>query len=179
MARGVPQGLADLERWGCPFARDADGRISQRFFGAHTYRRTAFAGDYTGLEVQLALLRRATELHLNIVDTIYVTRLLVHEGRVFGSYGFDETTGSRVNIHAAAVILAAGGHTRIWRRTSSRRDKNTGDTFRLAGLAGARLRDAELVRFHPSGILEPEDMAGTLVSEAARGEGGILRNVNG
>ena len=74
------------------------------------------------------------------------------------------------------MILAAGGHTRIWRRTSSRRDENTGDAFRLAVEAGACIRDPELVQFHPSGLIEPEHAAGTLVSEAARGEGGILRN---
>ena len=86
------------------------------------------------------------------------------------------TTGTRYVIHADAVILAAGGHTRIWRRTSSRRDENTGDSFRLAVEAGGRIRDPELVQFHPSGLIEPENAAGTLVSEAARGEGGILRN---
>jgi succinate dehydrogenase / fumarate reductase flavoprotein subunit len=98
---------------------------------------------------------------------------------VFGAYGFDLGDGGRYVVHADAVILAAGGHTRIWRRTSSRRDENTGDSFRLAVLAGARLRDPELVQFHPSGILAPENAAGTLVSEAARGEGGILRNAAG
>jgi succinate dehydrogenase / fumarate reductase flavoprotein subunit len=82
-------------------------------------------------------------------------------------------------VHADAVILAAGGHNRIWRRTSSRRDENTGDSFRLAVLAGGRLRDPELVQFHPSGIIEPQNAAGTLISEAARGEGGILRNALG
>ncbi|NKF15264.1 FAD-binding protein, partial [Rhizobium phaseoli] len=87
--------------------------------------------------------------------------------------------GTRYLIHADAVILAAGGHNRIWRRTSSRRDENTGDSFRLAVDAGARLRDPELVQFHPSGIIEPENAAGTLISEAARGEGGILRNALG
>ncbi|MGO2049852.1 MAG: FAD-binding protein, partial [Microbacterium sp.] len=71
------------------------------------------------------------------------------------------------------------GHNRIWRRTSSRRDENTGDSFRLAVEAGGRLRDPELVQFHPSGIIEPENAAGTLISEAARGEGGILRNALG
>ncbi|MCB7136823.1 L-aspartate oxidase [Cellulosimicrobium marinum] len=179
VTRGAARGIEDLERWGMPFARQADGRISQRFFGAHTYRRTAFAGDYTGLEIQRTLVRRASELHVPILDTVYVTRILTAGGRVFGAYGFDVTDGTRVTIHADAVILAAGGHTRIWRRTSSRRDENTGDAWRLAVLAGARLRDAELVQFHPSGIVEPEDAAGTLVSEAARGEGGILRNALG
>ena len=179
VTEGAAQGIADLERYGMPFAREADGRISLRFFGAHTYRRTAFAGDYTGLEIQRALVNRAAQLPVRILDSVYVTRLLVADNVVFGAYGFDLETGDRYVIHADAVILAAGGHTRIWRRTSSRRDENTGDSWRLACEAGCRIRDPELVQFHPSGLLEPEDKAGTLVSEAARGEGGILRNAQG
>jgi succinate dehydrogenase / fumarate reductase flavoprotein subunit len=177
---GAARGIDDLERYGMPFAREADGRISQRFFGAHTWRRTAFAGDYTGLEIQRTLVNRAAQLRIPILDSVYVTRILVNEdGAVFGAYGFDVEDGTRHLIHADAVILAAGGHTRIWRRTSSRRDENTGDSFRLAVEAGARLRDPELVQFHPSGIIEPENAAGTLISEAARGEGGILTNALG
>ncbi|GAA2898670.1 FAD-binding protein [Microbacterium esteraromaticum] len=179
VARGAARGIEDLERWGMPFAREGDGRISQRFFGAHRYRRTAYAGDYTGLEIQRTLMRRAAELSVPIIDTVYITRILVADGTVFGAYGFDVVDGTPVVIHADAVILAAGGHTRIWRYTSSRRDENTGDSFRLAALAGARIRDAELVQFHPSGLIEPDDAAGTLVSEAARGEGGILTNALG
>ncbi|WP_129787781.1 FAD-binding protein [Promicromonospora panici] len=179
VAQGAAQGIADLERYGMAFAREDDGRISQRFFGAHTYRRTAFAGDYTGLEIQRSLVDRATRLDVPILDSVYVTRILVQDGAVFGAYGFDLNDGTPYLIHADAVILAAGGHNRIWRRTSSRRDENTGDSFRLAVEAGARLRDPELVQFHPSGILEPENAAGTLISEAARGEGGILRNALG
>src|SRR5690606_13345331 len=95
------------------------------------------------------------------------------------AYGFDLNDGARYVIHADAVVLASGGHTRIWRHTSSRRDENTGDSFRLAVEAGGRVRDPELVQFHPSGLIEPENAAGTLVSEAARGEGGILRNALG
>lgn len=170
------ESIADLERWGMAFAREQDGRISQRFFGAHTFRRTAFAGDYTGLELQRTLVDRAQQLAVSIHDSVYITRLLVRDNVVFGAYGFDLRDGTRYTIHADAVILAAGGHTRIWRHTSSRRDENTGDSFRLALEAGGRIRDPELVQFHPSGLLEPEDAAGTLVSEAARGEGGILRN---
>jgi succinate dehydrogenase / fumarate reductase flavoprotein subunit len=174
---GAARGIEDLERYGMPFAREEDGRISQRFFGAHTYRRTAFAGDYTGLEIQRTLINRAAQLNVPILDTVYVTRILVNDdGVVFGAYGFDLEDGTRYLIHADAVILAAGGHNRIWRRTSSRRDENTGDSFRLAVEAGGRLRDPELVQFHPSGIIEPESAAGTLISEAARGEGGILTN---
>jgi succinate dehydrogenase / fumarate reductase flavoprotein subunit len=176
VTEGAARGIADLERYGMPFAREADGRISQRFFGAHTWRRTAFSGDYTGLEIQRTLVNRAEQLGIPILDTVHITRLLVRDNAVFGAYGFDVNDGSRHVIHADAVILATGGHTRIWRHTSSRRDENTGDSFRLAVLAGARIRDPELVQFHPSGLIEPENAAGTLVSEAARGEGGKLLN---
>ncbi len=176
VTRGAEQGIRDLERYGMTFAREDDGRISQRFFGAHTFRRTAFAGDYTGLEIQRTLVNRAEQLNIPILEEVYITRLLVRDNQVFGAYGFDINSGTRYLIHADAVILAAGGHTRIWRRTSSRRDENTGDAFRLAVDAGARLRDPELIQFHPSGIIEPENAAGTLISEAARGEGGTLRN---
>jgi succinate dehydrogenase / fumarate reductase flavoprotein subunit len=180
VTREAARGIEDLERYGMHFNREADGRVSQRYFGAHRYRRTAFAGDYTGLEIQRALVDRATrQLNVEILDSVYVTRLLVADGTVFGAYGFDVVDGSRYLIHSDAVILATGGHTRIWRHTSSRRDENTGDSMRLAVEAGARLRDPELVQFHPSGLVEPEDAAGTLVSEAARGEGGVLTNALG
>lgn len=176
---GAARGIEDLVRYGMRFARETDGRISQRFFGAHTFRRTSYAGDYTGLEIQRALVNRASELRVPVMDTVYISRLLTTDNTVFGAYGFDLNDGTRYIIHADAVILAAGGHTRIWRHTSSRRDENTGDSFRLAVLAGGRIRDPELVQFHPSGLVEPENVAGTLVSEAARGEGGILRNALG
>ncbi|SEH52961.1 succinate dehydrogenase / fumarate reductase flavoprotein subunit [Mycolicibacterium rutilum] len=176
VTEGAAESIRDLERYGMAFAREQDGRISQRFFGAHTFRRTAFAGDYTGLELQRTLVKQVARLYIPILDSVYVTKLLVRDNVIFGAYGFDLTDGTRCTIHADAVILATGGHTRIWRRTSSRRDENTGDSFRLAVEAGGRIRDPELVQFHPSGLIEPEDSAGTLVSEAARGEGGILRN---
>lgn len=176
VTEGAAESIRDLERWGMAFARERDGRISQRFFGAHTFRRTAFAGDYTGLELQRTLVQRTAQLAIPVLNSVYITKLLVRDKVIFGAYGFDLQDGTRYTIHADAVILATGGHTRIWRRTSSRRDENTGDSFRLALEAGGRIRDPELVQFHPSGLIEPEDSAGTLVSEAARGEGGILRN---
>ncbi|HET6986239.1 MAG TPA: FAD-binding protein, partial [Kribbella sp.] len=89
VTEGAARGIADLESYGMPFAREADGRISQRFFGAHTYRRTAFAGDYTGLEIQRTLINRAVQLGVPILDTVYVTRILVRDNAVFGAYGFD------------------------------------------------------------------------------------------
>jgi succinate dehydrogenase / fumarate reductase flavoprotein subunit len=179
VTEGAERGIQDLERYGMPFAREDYGRISLRFFGAHKYRRTAFAGDYTGLEIQRTLVNRAAQLDIPILDNVYITKILVTGNVVFGAYGFDLENGTRYLIHADAVILAAGGHNRIWRRSSSRRDENTGDSFRLAVEAGGRLRDPEMVQFHPSGILEPQNAAGTLISEAARGEGGVLRNALG
>jgi succinate dehydrogenase / fumarate reductase, flavoprotein subunit len=179
LAREAPRAIDDLVRWGARFAREDDGRLTQRFFGAHRYRRTCFAGDYTGREIQRVLVERAAAVGVETRDDVYITRLLVHDGRVFGAYGFDVGDGSRWLIVADAVVLAAGGHTRIWRRSSSRRDENTGDAMRLAVEAGCRLQDMELVQFHPTGMVHPEQSAGTLVTEAVRGEGGILRNALG
>jgi succinate dehydrogenase / fumarate reductase flavoprotein subunit len=179
LCRGAPDAIEDLVRYGAQFDREDDGRLTQRYFGAHRWRRTCFAGDYTGREIQRTLVRRAAELGAAIRDDVYVTRLLVHDGRAFGAYGFDVEDGSRWVIVADAVVLAAGGHTRIWRRSSSRRDENTGDAMHLAAEAGCRLRDMEFVQFHPTGMVFPEESAGTLVTEAVRGEGGILRNAAG
>jgi succinate dehydrogenase / fumarate reductase flavoprotein subunit len=179
LCRKAPRAIDDLVRWGGRLAREEDGRLTQRFFGAHRYRRTCFAGDYTGREIQRVLVERAAAVGVQMRDDVYVTRLLVHENRVFGAYGFDVDDGSRCLIVADAVVLAAGGHTRIWRRSSSRRDENTGDAMRLAAEAGCRLRDMELVQFHPTGMVFPEESAGTLVTEAVRGEGGTLRNAEG
>ena len=179
LCREAPQAIDDLVRWGARLAREEDGRLTQRFFGAHRYRRTCFTGDYTGREIQRVLVERAAAVGVQMRDDVYVTRLLVHENSVFGAYGFDVDDGSRCLIVADAVVLAAGGHTRIWRRSSSRRDENTGDAMRLAAEAGCRLRDMELVQFHPTGMVFPEESAGTLVTEAVRGEGGILRNALG
>ena len=179
LCREAPHAIEDLVRYGAQFAREDDGRLTQRYFGAHRWRRTCFAGDYTGREIQRTLVRRAAEVGVAMRDDVYITRLLVLEGRVFGAYGFDVEDGSRWVIVADAVVLAAGGHTRIWRRSSSRRDENTGDAMRLAAEAGCRLRDMEFVQFHPTGMVFPEESAGTLVTEAVRGEGGILRNAAG
>ncbi len=179
LVRGAPDALDDLIAYGAQFQRDEEGELVQRFFGAHTYKRTCYAGDHTGREIQNTLVRRASSLRIDFNDRVYVTSLLVHDGRVFGAYGFDVTDGHRCVFLADAVILAAGGHTRVYRRSSSRRDENNGDAMRLASEAGARLRDMELVQFHPSGMVVPEEHAGELVSEAVRGEGGLLTNSEG
>ncbi len=179
LVEGAPRAIDELVRWGARFQREADGRLSQRFFGAHTWRRTCFAGDYTGREIQMSLVRRATELPIDFNDRLVITRLLEAGGRVFGAYGFDVETGAPHVVYADSVVLATGGHTRVYRRSSSRRDENLGEGMRLALQAGGKLQDMELVQFHPTGMVAPEDAAGTLVTEAVRGEGGILRNADG
>src|SRR6201988_92306 len=120
VTEGAADSIRDLERWGMAFARERDGRISQRFFGAHTFRRTAFAGDYTGLELQRALVSRPAQLAIPILHSIYITKLLVRDNVIFGAYGFNLQDGTRYTIKSDAVILASGWHTRIWRRSSSR-----------------------------------------------------------
>ena len=171
--------VRELADWGCEFARTPDGELDQRFFGAHRWRRTCYAGDFTGRAIQRTVARRGTELGIRVEEDQYVSRLLVADGACFGALAFDLHTGERTVHLADTVILATGGHTRLWRRSSSRRDENYGDGLRLALDAGCRLMDMELVQFHPTGMVHPEEAAGMLVTEAVRGEGGILRNALG
>ncbi|MEU9317274.1 FAD-binding protein [Streptomyces sp. NPDC048295] len=172
VARYAEQGSQDMGRHGPHPERR--GQVPRR--SGHAHDSTTCAGQQAGPGVHRALTIRAAELGIPVVTGVYVTRLLVDDGTVFGAYGFDLVDGSRYLMHADAVILATGGHTRIWRRTSSRRDESGGDAFRLATEAGARLRDPELVQFHPLGLVGPEHAAGLLLDEAARGEGGVLLN---
>lgn len=175
----APAAVLELADQGCSFARTADGSLDQRFFGAHTYRRTCYAGDYTGRAIVRTLGSVVTDLGIMFMPGQYVSRLLVSDGTCFGAFAFDLMTGERTAFLADAVVLATGGHTRLWRRSSSRRDENYGEGMALALMAGCRLSDMELVQFHPTGMVAPEDVAGTLVTEAVRGEGGILRNASG
>jgi succinate dehydrogenase / fumarate reductase flavoprotein subunit len=176
MAREAPDAVRELADWGCQFARLDDGRLDQRFFGAHKYRRTCYAGDYTGRAILYTLAGKAQQLGIPVIEDQYVSRLLVADGVCFGAYGFDLVSGERTVFEADAVVLAAGGHTRLWRRSSSRRDENYGEGMFLALEASCRLMDMELVQFHPTGMVMPEEVAGTLVTEAVRGEGGHLYN---
>ena len=176
MAREAPDAVRELAAWGCRFATLEDGRLDQRFFGAHKYRRTCYAGDYTGRAILYTLATKVQEMGIPVIEDQYVSRLLVADSVCFGAYGFDLVSGERTVFEADAVILATGGHTRLWRRSSSRRDENYGEGMFLALDAGCRLMDMELVQFHPTGMLTPEEMAGTLVTEAVRGEGGRLYN---
>ena len=179
MAREAPAAIQELTDWGCPFARTGDGELDQRFFGAHKYRRTCYAGDYTGRAMLYTLADKVAELGIPIHEDRYVSRLLVEDGRCFGALAFDLHSGERTVYLADAVILATGGHTRLWRKSTSRRDENTGDGMYLALEAGCELADMELVQFHPTGMVHPEEWAGTLVTEAVRGEGGRLYNSDG
>jgi succinate dehydrogenase / fumarate reductase flavoprotein subunit len=179
MALESPDAVAELAAWGCEFARTEDGDLDQRFFGAHRWRRTCFAGDFTGRAIMRAVAAKAAALRIRVEEDQYVSRLLVADGRCFGALAFDLHTGERTVHLADAVILATGCHTRIWRRSSSRRDENYGDGMRMALDAGCRLMDMELVQFHPTGMVFPEEAAGTLVTEAVRGEGGRLYNARG
>ena len=179
MAKESPMLVEEIDEWGANFVKLPNGKIDQRFFGAHTYRRTCYSGDYTGRSILFALLNKVKSLNIPILDSQYVSDLLVEDGVCFGAMAFDIQSGERTVFLADSVIIAAGGHTRLWRKSSSRRNENTGDGFHLALKAGCRLSDMEMVQFHPTGMVIPEEMAGTLVTEAVRGEGGKLLNSEG
>ena len=179
MAKESPMLVEEIDEWGANFAKLPNGKIDQRFFGAHTYRRTCYSGDYTGRSILFALLNKVKSLNIPILDSQYVSDLLVEDDVCFGAMAFDIQSGERTVFLADSVIIAAGGHTRLWRKSSSRRNENTGDGFHLALKAGCKLSDMEMVQFHPTGMVIPEEMAGTLVTEAVRGEGGKLLNNEG
>ena len=179
MAKESPQCVAEIDRWGANFVKTKNGLIDQRFFGAHSYRRTCYAGDYTGQAILKTLVDKVTRLHIPIKDTEYVTGLLVENNICFGAVTFNIKTGNKTVLLADSVVLATGGHTRIWKRSSSRKHENHGDGLYLGLNVGCQLIDMEMVQFHPTGMLSPEEHAGTLVTEAVRGEGGQLLNSKG
>ena len=179
MAKEAPSIIREIDDWGANFAKLKNGKIDQRFFGAHTHRRTCYSGDYTGRSILMTLIKKVNSLRIPVYDSQYVTELLVQNEICFGAMTFDIKNGERTVFLADSVILAAGGHTRIWRKSSSRRNENTGDGFYLGLKAGCILKDMELVQFHPTGMIIPEEIAGTLVTEAVRGEGGTLTNSKG
>jgi succinate dehydrogenase / fumarate reductase flavoprotein subunit len=179
LAREAPERVLELWDWGCPFSLTEDGSLNQRYFGAQSFRRTCFAGDTTGEAILSTLVAKAREEGVPYREDVYVTKLLKSGGRVNGAAGFDLGSGRKLLFGARAVVLAAGGYTSIYRRGSSRPDENNGDAMALAYEAGAALKDMEFVQFHPTGMVEPEEMDGRLVTEAVRGEGGRLYNVEG
>ena len=179
MAKEAPLLVKEIDKWGANFAKLKNGKLDQRFFGAHKYRRTCYSGDFTGLAILKALLKKSDMLKIPIYDNQYVTELLISENTCFGAISFNLFSSERTVHFADAVILCTGGHTRLWKKSSSRKNENTGDGYYLALKAGCNLIDMEMVQFHPSGMVLPEEIEGTLVTEAVRGEGGRLINNKG
>jgi succinate dehydrogenase / fumarate reductase flavoprotein subunit len=179
LCRRAPDRIRELAEWGMNFARTDDGAINQRYFGAQSFRRTCFVGDRTGEALMETLVQKAMDLEVPYRENLYITDVVTQNGRAAGAVGFDMDSGEPVAFDADAVVLAAGGHTSLYRRSSSRRDENTGDAQALAFNAGVPLRDMEFVQFHPTGKVKPEAEAGHLVTEAVRGEGGRLYNTDG
>jgi len=179
MARESPSLVKEIDNWGANFAKLKNGELDQRFFGAHKYRRTCYSGDFTGLSILKTLLKKSDELKIPIYDNQYVTELLIKENTCFGVMSFNLSTSERTVHFADAVILCTGGHTRLWKKSSSRKNENTGDGYYLGLKGGCELIDMEMVQFHPSGMVLPEEIEGTLVTEAVRGEGGKLINNKG
>jgi len=173
----APRRMEDLLRWGAVFDMTGDDRLAQRPFGGQRFPRTCFAGDRSGHELILTLVERIADCDVNIFPDVTVTDLLVSEGRVCGAAGLDRA-GHLVTVHADATILAAGGGTRVY-DISTNSAAGTGDGFAMAYRAGAELIDMEMVQFHPTGLVYPPDVRGRLVTEAVRGEGGILLNADG
>lgn len=179
LCKESPKAITEIAEWGCPFAKLENGKLAQRYFGAHKYRRTCYAGDWTGRAILYTLVDKVESLGIPIIEHQYVWSLLHHDHQCFGAVAFDMQSGE-ITIHQAdAVILATGGHTRLWLKSSSRKGENTGNGMHLALKAGASLGDMELVQFHPTGMTHPDDWVGTLVTEAVRGEGGRLFNSKG
>ncbi len=179
MAKESPSLVQEIDKWGANFAKLKNGELDQRFFGAHKYRRTCYSGDFTGLSILKTLLKKSDELNIPIYDNQYVTELLIKGNTCFGAMSFNLSTSERTVHFADAVILCTGGHTRLWKKSSSRKNENTGDGYYLGLKAGCELIDMEMVQFHPSGMVLPEEIEGTLVTEAVRGEGGKLINNKG
>jgi succinate dehydrogenase / fumarate reductase flavoprotein subunit len=177
-AKEAPERVLELEEYGAVFDRTPEGLIAQRPFGGHTYRRLNHVGDRTGLE----LIRTVQDKAVSLKPTFYMeytcTRLLKHNGRVVGAFGYNRHNGELVVFKAKAVILATGGWGRMYKFTSNSWE-GTGDGAGMAFEAGAELMDMEMVQFHPTGMLWPPGVRGILVTEAVRGEGGILRNSRG
>jgi succinate dehydrogenase / fumarate reductase flavoprotein subunit len=177
-AKEAPDRVRELELWGAVFDRTRDGRILQRPFGGHTYPRLAHVGDRTGLEMIRTLQDRAVAAGIKVYMECTITHLLARPDRVKGAFGYWRTTGQTVLFPAKAIVLATGGIGRAYQVTSNSWEYS-GDGQALAYLAGAELIDMEFVQFHPTGMVWPPGVRGLLVTEAVRGEGGILRNRDG
>jgi succinate dehydrogenase / fumarate reductase flavoprotein subunit len=177
-AKDAPERVRELEDWGAVFDRTRDGLINQRNFGGHRFPRLAHVGDRTGLELirtlQDAGVHNGIDFHMECIGV----DLALDGGRVAGMLAYWRDTGRFVLFKAPAVIFATGGAGKAWRVTSNSWEY-TGDGFGMAYRAGAELMDMEFNQFHPTGMVWPPSVRGTLVTEGVRGEGGILKNSEG
>jgi L-aspartate oxidase len=171
-----PKYIIELIEWGTEFDR-AGTKLAFTREAAHSRSRILHAhGDSTGREISRALLARAHKIpNLHLRAHAFTTELIVESGRAVGLRFIDETDGSLHEVRAGAVLLATGGLGQIYRETTNP-DVATGDGMAIAYEAGAVLSDMEFVQFHPT-ALAVKGAPRFLLSEALRGEGGILRNI--
>jgi succinate dehydrogenase / fumarate reductase flavoprotein subunit len=174
-AQEAPDRVRELELWGALFDRTDSGAILQRAFGGHTYKRLCHVGDRTGLELSRTLQDRGVQLGFDVYMECTVTRLLTDGGRIAGAFAYWRENGRFIVFKAKSIVIATGGIGKAWPVTSNSWEY-TGDGMTLAYEAGAELMDMEFVQFHPTGMVWPPGVQGLLVTEAVRGEGGILRN---
>ncbi|KRT77185.1 MAG: fumarate reductase flavoprotein subunit [Armatimonadetes bacterium CSP1-3] len=173
--REAPAELLQLEHWGCPWSREPDGSVAVRPFGGMQKERTWFAADKTGFHLLHTLFQTSLQFSsIRRYDEWFATRLVVENGRCQGVVAIELRTGQIRLISAGAVILATGGAGRIFPFTTNGAIC-TGDGMALAYRAGVPLKDMEFVQYHPTGL----PGTGILITEAARGEGGILVNKDG
>ncbi len=177
-AQEAPERVRELEQWGALFDRTQDGRILQRAFGGHSFKRLCHVGDRTGLEMIRTLQDRGVQLGFDVFMECAIIRLLTDGDRICGAFGYWRETGRFVIFKAKSIVIATGGIGKAWRVTSNSWEY-TGDGMSLAYEAGAELLDMEFVQFHPTGMVWPPGVQGILVTEAVRGEGGMLRNKSG
>lgn len=177
-AREAPDRILELEAWGALFDRTKDGKILQRHFGGHRYRRLAHVGDRTGLEMIRTLQDHGIHQGIDFHMECTVLDLLKDGDRISGAFGYDREKGRFIVFEASAVVLATGGIGRAFKVTSNSWEY-TGDGQTLAYDSGAELIDMEFVQFHPTGMVWPPSVKGILVTEGVRGEGGVLRNSEG
>src|SRR2546427_4546151 len=167
--------VRELEAWGALFDRTKDGRILQRNFGGHKYPRLAHVGDRTGLEMIRTLQDHGVHRGIDVHMECTVITLLKDGERVVGAFGYERERGRFRLFKAKAIVLATGGVGRAYKITSTSWEY-TGDGHSLAYHAGAELIDMEFLQFHPTGMVWPPSVMGSLVTEGVRGEGGILKN---
>ena len=171
----APAELIQLEHWGCPWSREPDGRVAVRPFGGMRIERTWFAADKTGFHLLHALFQTSLKYtSITRYDESFATKLLVENGRCQGVTAVELRSGMVQPVLAKAVIMCTGGAGRIFPFTTNGAIK-TGDGMALAYRAGVPLKDMEFVQYHPTGL----PGTGILITEAARGEGGILVNKDG